>query len=255
MSKIKEIFHPLMNIKWAKPDSKIGFHFLSGINRPIVPSHVTKLSNSLSFMGAIRPVVCTYINFIDGVKRLYVLDGQHLINGLLRYNSDIPYIILPINDKEQLIKTIALLNSSSKPWLLKDYVIAWSSLIDDYRRLNEYHKIYDFEICVLASILSNSAISIGGGSNSRPIKNGDFKIVNEQDNIEILKNLNECVDILDKMDRRGSKYFCNEYVKFYRSNKSYNHTIFIKQLKLNKNNLVFAIQKEDRLLNLFNTFK
>ena len=49
---------------------------LAGINRPIIPNQVTKLAESLSKMGCIRPIVTAYISFLD-TKGWYIIDGQH----------------------------------------------------------------------------------------------------------------------------------------------------------------------------------
>jgi ParB-like chromosome segregation protein Spo0J len=76
--------HPLKNVKWLNTDSTKKLYFLSGINREITPNQVTKLCKSVKKMGIIRPVLVVSISFIDGVKRTYILDGQHLFTALTR---------------------------------------------------------------------------------------------------------------------------------------------------------------------------
>ena len=142
-----------MKAQILKKDSKQSFSYLAGINRPINPSQVTKLANSVNKMGIIRPVVVAELSFIDGKKKLYIVDGQHLFNALIRNNMDIPYVVIDVKDKKDLVEKIALLNASSKNWAMVDYVTAWASLVPDYVRLNHYFQVYDFEISFLAGVL------------------------------------------------------------------------------------------------------
>lgn len=117
-----------MKILTLNKDSNSSFYFLAGINRPVIPQHVTKLSNSINEMGVLRPVVIAVISFVTGKPLKYIIDGQHLFNALLRNNMDIPYIIINITDQVDLIEKIALLNASSRSWTLLDYIHAWSSV-------------------------------------------------------------------------------------------------------------------------------
>ena len=93
-----------LEILWLKANTTL--YFLAGINRGITISHVTKLANSIKMMGVIRPIVCAYLDFIDGTKKLYIIDGQHLYYALMRYGMDIPYTLVTIKDKQQLVETI-----------------------------------------------------------------------------------------------------------------------------------------------------
>ena len=101
-------------IFFAEPDSKTKFNLLVGINRPIDPSHVTKLATSVESMGIIRPVVVVRTNIIDGIMKNYILDGQHLSFVCLRLNISMPYVFVEVKDQKDLIEKIALLNASSK---------------------------------------------------------------------------------------------------------------------------------------------
>jgi hypothetical protein len=46
-----------LEIKTLKMTGSKGFSLLAGVNRPIIPQHVTKLATSLDAIGIIRPVV------------------------------------------------------------------------------------------------------------------------------------------------------------------------------------------------------
>jgi hypothetical protein len=105
-----------------KKDSHKSFSYLAGINRPINPSQVTKLAESVNKLGILRPVIVAEISFLTGKKTNYIIDGQHLFNALLRNNMDIPFISIKIDTKVQLVESIALLNASSKNWAMIDYI-------------------------------------------------------------------------------------------------------------------------------------
>lgn len=237
-------------INWLAKGSKTAFSYLAGINRPVNPSQVTKLAESINKMGLIRPVVITELSFITGKKVKYIVDGQHLFNACLRNNIDIPYVTINVTDKKQLVETIALLNASSKNWTMADYVLAWSSLNPDYIKLNQYFNMYDFEIAVLADVLSGG-IASSGQTIGNKIKKGEFKIVNEETNIGIVNDLTDLLKIVPRMNRFENRYLCTEYIKFRRSEKSYNHTTFIKKVQKNKTKFLLATQEVGKLVEMF----
>jgi hypothetical protein len=237
-------------INWLKKGSKSAFSYLAGINRPVNPSQVTKLAESINKMGLIRPVVVTELSFITGKKVKYIVDGQHLFNACLRNNIDIPYVSIDVADKKELVERIALLNASSKNWTMADYVLAWSSLNNDYVKLNQYFNMYDFEISALADILSGGLASTSGNISTK-IKKGEFKIVNEAYNIEIVNNLTDLLKIVPRMNRYENRYLCTEYVKFRRSEKTYNHSIFLKKVQKNKTKFLLATQESGKLVEMF----
>lgn len=238
----------LTNLKWSNTKTK--FAFLAGVNRGITPQQVTKLAESINKMGVIRPVVVAWINFINGKKDLYIIDGQHLYLALLRMNAPIPYVELEINNKQELVETIALLNSSSKSWTMQDYVTAWSNLHPDYIKLNQYFQQYDFELNILASVLSNQDVS---GASTKTIKKGTFRIKDESQAKVALDCMTDLFKIMDRGSRYEIKYLCSEYFKFYRSAKNYNHQRFIQNIKKNKRKFDLATQESGKLVKLFQT--
>ena len=134
----------LKNIKWLTESSKTAFSLLAGINRPVNPSHVTKVATSIDKLGCLQPIIVTQIDFINGRNQYYILDGQHKFNALMRLGEEVPYVVIDIKNKQELVEAIALLNASSKSWSMQDYVTAWSSLKEDYVKLNQYFERYDF---------------------------------------------------------------------------------------------------------------
>jgi hypothetical protein len=243
--------YALKSIKWITATSRAILKFLAGINRAINPGHVSNLSKSYERMGSLQPIICCEVDFITGKKELYVIEGQHRTNVLIRQGWDIPYIVIDIKDKKDLIETIALLNTSSKSWTLQDYVNSWASLEEDYIKLNRYFQIYDVEMNIVAAILSNGSVA-GGGAVTKKIKSGDFKIQDEKENVKILDGLMDILKIIPRMNRYENRYVCAEYVNFRRtSGCDYNHNVFIKNLNKNKEKFILATQGQEKLADMF----
>jgi hypothetical protein len=243
--------HLLKKIGWINDSSKIKLHYLAGINRAINPGQVTKLCNSLMKMGNIRPVIVCEIDFLNGIKGHYILDGQHLFNALLRLGWDIPYVMIDVKDKQDLVEKIALLNSSSKSWSMQDYVLAWASLKPDYIKLNKYFQIFDIEISILAAILSNGTVG-SAGTITKTIKDGEFAIQDEEANISIVNGITDVLKFIPRMNRFENRYVCAEYVNFRRTEGcSYDHKAFMKKLEANKKQFILATQEQQKLSDMF----
>ena len=245
---------PMKTIKWVKAGTNMAFHFLAGINRKVHPGHVSKLCNSLNKMGIIRPVVISYLSFIDGVRRPYIIDGQHLINAAMRVGVEIPYITIDIKDQQDLVEKIALLNASSKSWALLDYIQAWASLKEDYKKLEKYFNVYDIEINILGAVLIDQVPRYNAGGNgciSKIIKNGTFKIINEEQNVKLLDQVTDFLNIMPRGLRSENRYACSEYITFVKTTKNYNHEVFLKKLKAKVSCIQFAINEKGKLVTVF----
>ena len=145
------------------------------MNRGIDSKHVQKMIASIRKMGVLRCVITTTTDIIDGVKKRYIIDGQHLATALEREGKPIPYIDITVESEKDLIEKMAYLNNSSKSWDLMNYINAWKMIQPDYMKLFKWKNMYDIEITMLAAIGVNNA---GFRSSSQSIKTGDFKITN-----------------------------------------------------------------------------
>ena len=84
------------------------------------------------------------------------------------------------------------------------------------------------------------------------IKRGKFKVVNEEQNKNLLDYLTDVLAIVPRMRRFENRYLCKEYVTFYRAMGSkYDHAKFLKKLSKNKLEFVLATQEPGKLVNLF----
>lgn len=239
------------NFKQWLGTKKIGF--LAGINRPITASQVTILAKSIDLIGIQRTLVIAEISFITGKKEWYIIDGQHLYHALMRNGQDIPYVVVEIKDKADLVEKIALLNASSKTWSTQDYITAWGSLKTDYVKLNEYLNRYDLEKSFTASVLMN--FSHDGSHINKHIKGGTFEIINEENNVKILDYVTDLLKIIPRQNRVENRYVCREFLNFIKSCPDYNHERFIANMIRVKDQFKFATQQEGRLSDFFYKLK
>lgn len=232
----------LFDIKWLNADSKQGFLLLDCLNREIRPQHVSTIAMSIDKMGIIRPVVVAELNY-KGKKGLYIVDGQHLYFALLRLNLSIPYVTVDIDNDMELVEKLALLNNSSKPWTLIDYIQAWGFIQDDYKTLVKYFNTYDLELSTIAGILFNRTENI-----SKILKNGKFKVNNEEKAVVLMDFTTDILKILPRLDRGSNRRLVNSYITFVYDNYSeYNHKKFTTYLKKNLKRLEFLNSSEDDL--------
>jgi len=242
MKKVFDVF----NLSFLKKDSKKGFRTLDNVNRSIKPSPVTTMVNSILKIGVIRPVVVAYLDF-KGVKDYYIIDGQHLYFALLRLGYDIPYVVVDIKNDEELVETLALVNNTSKSWVMTDYLQAWSFIREDYRILTKYFNIYDLELCTVAGILYNKTENI-----SKALKTGKFKVSNEERAVKLMDYTTDVLKVLPRQDRATNRRLVNSYIMFVYDNfNDYNHKKFISYLKSNLARLEFVNPSTDDLTDFY----
>jgi hypothetical protein len=240
-----------LEIKTLKITGSKGFSVLAGINRAIVPSHVTKLSNSLEKMGVVRPVVVSTIDFVDGSKKVYIIDGQHLYHALMRMGWDIPYTEISIKDSVDLAEHLALLNASSKSWSMKDYITVWSNVNKDYVKLNKYFNTYDIELNQLADVLMNNSCNANTNNIiSRVIKRGEFIIDDEKRGVYLLNCITDALKIIPRMDRLSNKMFISSFVNFINTCVKYDHAQFMSSLKVHKDKFKLSTQDQEEFKKL-----
>jgi uncharacterized ParB-like nuclease family protein len=238
-----------MKLSISKINGVKSWSYLAGINRPITPSQVTKLSKSIEKMGVVRPVIIATFDFITGKPQKYIIDGQHLFNACIRLNKDVPYTEISVKDKQDLVETIALLNASSKSWTMQDFILAWGSLKPDYIKLNKYYNVYDMDLRFLASVLENN--SVCSSSISRRIKAGEFQIKNEALAVKHLDYVTDMLKVIPRLNRIENRYASIEYITFVINTPAYNHKVFLENLKKAKKQFILATHEEGQLKQLF----
>lgn len=212
---LKDALALLKKIKFSKDYNK--FLLLDGINRIPDPKHIQKMVASIRAMGVIRPVICVKVRFIDGTERMYVVDGQHLFKALSAEGLEIPYIIIETEDKIDLVHKMAMLNNSSKPWTLLNYVNAFKMYIPDYNQLFELRNMYNIEPLMLAAICTRGTSAVASGS--QLLKSGKFKITNNQAT-EMAKAFNDFFLKIGSADRWVKHQFLQVFMRAWGT---YNH--------------------------------
>ena len=238
-----------MDIKNINQMNKV--YFLPTGNRPIAPNHVTKIANSIRKWGVLRPLIVIETDVVDGTLKKYIVDGQHTYHALNRLNLDVPFIVCKKEFKswKEIIKIISDLNTSSKGWVLKNFIESWATINDEYKTLATFLDRFDFEACFTASVLANK---VTHHDTTVKIKNGTFVIhdVSKAENI-----LSDLTDVFNEIGFRGNrweiKYFCKEYFSFRTKVSNYNHQQFLIEVKKTAELYQFLDGEVDKLSEFF----
>lgn len=140
---------------------------------------------------------------------------------------------------------------------MKDYLLVWSHKKEDYIKLSKYYNTYDIELVQLSEILMESTAvqtkNQGGNEYSKHIKEGTFKIGNEDKAIMLLNCVTDALKIVPRMYRSANKFFIGSYVNFINNTVDYDHIKFLSNLKKNKEKFVLATQDPEELKKLLKT--
>lgn len=150
------------------------FHFLP-FNRKRKKRHTNKIVASIKRFGVLSFCTVVITDCIDGVKRKYIVDGQHRFDAFVILGEPILYVLTEANSKEEIIQLIAELNSTSKNWSLRQYLNVWNSLgISQYTILEEYLSKTKLPFTVLLEIFSG----LNKTAASKSLQDGKFQIKN-----------------------------------------------------------------------------
>jgi hypothetical protein len=243
----KDINYPLKNLKFISSD--VPLYQFESLNREVAASQANKLSKSMLKMGNLRAIVVVKLKYKSKTAHYYILDGQHLYTALLSLKvTEIPVVEICIDSLPSLVEKIALLNSSSKAWQLKDYIVAWSNIDSDYVTLLELQKKYDLEYSMIAAICAGLDLKAGTpGANS--IKTGKFRIKNLASSEQKMSDINEILNQLPRMDRAANRYFVMSLVNLFHE-VNYTRTHHRKLMRFvtaNKDTLRFALNNVTEL--------
>jgi hypothetical protein len=193
------------------------------MNRDINSAHVQKMIESIKMMGIIRPVIICETDTIEGVKKKYILDGQHLATACEREGLAIPYTTIKVNDEKDIVCKMAMLNNSSKSWDLMNYVNAYKMYYPDYMKLFKWKNMYDMEPSMIGCIALERNATAGV---STTIRSGKFTIINPKTE-EMCKAFNDIFLRIGKTDRWIRFKFLAAFMENYNS---YNHEKTLKNV-------------------------
>lgn len=87
------------------------------------------LVKSMTKYGFLGSILMLKTSIIDGVERLYIVDGQHRFLAAQYLNLDVKAdIIESVTTKDELVKLISTLNSTGVKWTSMDYINAYAAL-------------------------------------------------------------------------------------------------------------------------------
>lgn len=193
----------LKTMKWLKKDETL--HFLPGqptIQRKLMANHVNTLITSIFTYGFLRPAITVEVDFLEGVKRLYIIDAQHGFVACQRLGIPIPYIVVKgINDHSDLTKLISTFNSTSRSWKQGDYINAWAYFKQDYKQLLFLKSKYglDFDVIMIA------ATGQDGGSFVKLMKGGEFKMPDFKKTQLTCQRVSDLLTLVPQIDRWSTK--------------------------------------------------
>lgn len=154
-------------------------------NRFVNETHVARLAESLQKKNLMpwQPVMINEDHFI--------IDGQHRIEAAKIAGLPVYYTIIP----DCSLSDIQLLNANMRAWTLRDFAESYSKLgKKDYAVLLEFADTYNLPLTVAANLLAGLAVSVGGGTITRTIRDGEFEITQydvAEDMAERVKELAE----------------------------------------------------------------
>lgn len=243
----QDINYPIKNLKFISSDIPL-FQFDS-LNREVAPSQANKLSKSMLKMGNLRAIIVVKMKYKSNIYKYYILDGQHLYTALLSLKaSEIPVVEVSVESIPSLVEKIAMLNSSSKAWQLKDYVIAWSNIHNDYNTLLELQQKYDLEYSMISAICTGVDMK-SGTPGSSIIKSGKFRIKNLETSEQKLSDINEILNQLPRMDRAANRYFVLSLVNVFNevNYTRQHHRKLLRFVRSNRDILKFALNNVSEL--------
>lgn len=193
-------------------------------NRKVEPRKVKSLVESLKLYGQLRPII------LGGAteETAVIIDGQHLYEALKVVEFPVYYVFVQITTLEDLIKFMAKMNSTAKSWNLANYIDAFALINEDVNRIRRYIKLYTHvHTDMVVNIMAGKYSSGGTATN---LKKGIYKIQEEALNEKFLKELNDFLGVVFRINASRKTALAKEYVAFRMKLTSYNHAIFMNTL-------------------------
>jgi hypothetical protein len=218
------------------------FHFFP-FNRETNTRHVRKIMRSIEMFGILSFVIVVETDCIDGEMKKWIVDGQHRFKALILLGKPIIYIEVKLNTKEEIVKLVAELNTTSRSWNLKDYLHVWSSLdISQYLTIDKYLKSTGLPITVILEIFSG----LDRTQASMNFRNGDFVVKDEEKSIERVSWIMEAKELLPR-----SREILSALVVFINQTKNYDNGKMLASLKQSKKdglNFFIAGETSDQII-------
>jgi hypothetical protein len=192
-------------------------------NRDVEKPHVNVMLNSLIRNGLTRLPVIVLTKMFSGSLRAYLLDGQHLVHSLKKAGeTEVDCIVLERNTPDEMVQTIADMNTTSKSWSLFQFVRAFSAVQKpSYMFLYQQHVTYGFPLNALAEMYTSH------DKTTLAIKSGNLLIDREKQGDIILRYYQDIGKFIG-----FNAHQIQGFTRFFRSlqHKKYNHNIMMECL-------------------------
>jgi hypothetical protein len=145
-------------------------------------------------------------------KELYVVDGQHRLQGAIESGLpiNIQIISLEVDTKLNFTRFMSMLNCG-KSWSNDSYLNAYvKNDIEEYKTFALYKKQYKLTMTDLMHIFLGGA----GEKENKLFRSGEMKFKNEKQSLELLKMLNEVRNLIP-----NKAYIRRAFYSFVRENK------------------------------------
>jgi len=210
METLKKLAFSVVSFFSTKDYSQFNFF---DFNRPVDKNHVNKLASSMKVRGFRGAIIVIRTAIIDGIEKLYILDGQHRFEACKLLGIEFKFEIVDIKTELELAQYIADVNNSSKAWGTNQFLDVWSKMkIREYIKLQEVFKNTKIQITPLVMIYN-------GASDMKAFRSGSMSFPNENESDTIVEQI---------MDLKGllpTKAFCRRAIVRVMRNEKYNHKL------------------------------
>lgn len=222
------------------------FRFLE-FNRDIDIKHVNRLIISMRRNNIISYPLMIYTDCVDGKWGYWIVDGQHRFEAMKRLGIPIWFTLYEKQSVEpitlyDLVRLVADVNNTSKPWGIHQYLKAWKSLgVREYLKIDEEHRKIGLPITVLLQAYSGLARNKA----TRLFIQGKYSMGDEERGTEYVSYLN----ILKPHVPRSS-WFYSTLLEFFRATPDYDNEQMEKGIRNADAKFLMTSNGDDLMVNL-----
>jgi len=145
------------------------------------------LADKMRTYGFTVPMTIIKTDVIDGKMSLWIADGQHRC-VTAQYVKQIPTGVIvdtKFEDKSDVVRFVASLNSASKKWTLMDYVDSYNYLgYRDYDYVLKMYAKYPYSINTICGIFGGVRKS---NAITKKVKDGTYKVMDKAHALKVLE--------------------------------------------------------------------
>lgn len=231
----------LMNV--FKTTNYNQFDFLSGKNRPILPSNLRKITIAMKEMILLRTKEHAFLGVILVVRKgntLWIYDGQHRFTVAKELGVPISYQIIEVSE-DHTSGTLIALNTSSTNWQNQQFVDHYKTsdnkvLSSNYKWIDKLQKTIKMPVTGKGNKIQQKTIGyntisllLTGDANLAKLRKGYTELIPNKKRKEVEKN----AAYLKSYYKLGidKSYFIRNVVKYLINESNYNHTSILSKIK------------------------